>query len=100
VQGEEDVMDKKPDGPKTGAMVGLGLGMVVCCAGFTLLTAGALSGLGAWLFDGGLTWLALALVLGAGGIYLWRRPRSGGIDADPAIEARRDDSKPSVTDPE
>ncbi len=70
-------MDKKPEGPKTGAMVGLGLGMVVCCVGFTLLTAGALSGVGAWLFDGGLTWLALALVLGAGAVYLWRRPRSG-----------------------
>jgi len=74
---EEDVMDKKPEGPKTGVMVGLGLGMVVCCVGFTLLTAGALSGVGAWLFDGGLTWLALALVLGAGGVYLWRRPKSG-----------------------
>ena len=61
-------MDKKPDGPKAGAIVGLGLGMVVCCVGFALLTAGALSGLGAWLFDGGLTWLVLALVLGAGGV--------------------------------
>ncbi len=92
-------MDKKPDGPRTGAMVGLGLGMVVCCLGFTLLTAGALSGLGAWLFDGGLTWLALTLVLGAGGVFLWRRPKSGGVDANPAIEAQRDGSKPGVTDP-
>ncbi len=70
-------MDKKPEGPKTGVMVGLGLGMVVCCVGLSLLAAGALSGVGAWLFDGGLTWLALALVLGAGAVYLWRRPRSG-----------------------
>ncbi len=93
-------MDKKPDGPKTGAIVGLGLGMVICCVGLSLLAAGALSGLGAWLFDGGLTWLALALVLGVGGVYLWRRPKSGGVDANPAIEARRDDSKPSVSDPE
>ena len=93
-------MDKEPDGPKAGAIVGLGLGMVVCCAGFALLTAGALSGLGAWLFDGGLTWLALALVFGAGGVYLWRRPKSSGVDTNPAIEARRDDSKPSVTNPE
>ncbi len=92
-------MDKKPDGPKTGAMVGLWLGMVACCLGVTLLTAGALSGVGAWLFDGGLTWLALALVLCAGGIYLWRRPRSGGADINPAIEARRDDSKSSITNP-
>ncbi len=93
-------MDKKPEGPKVGTMVGLGLGMVVCCLGVTLLAAGALSGVGARLFDGGLTWLALALVLGAGGVYLWRRPKPGGVDADPAIEARRDDSKPSVTNPE
>ncbi len=100
VQGEEDVMDKKPEGPKTGIMVGLGLGMVVCCVGFALLTAGALSGVGSWLFDGGLTWLALALVLGAGGVYLWRRLNSGGVDADPMIGLRRDDSKPSVTGPE
>ena len=92
-------MDKKPDGPKTGVVVGLGLGMVVCCLGLTLLAVGALSGLGAWLFDGGLTWLALALVFGAGGVYLWRRPKSSGVDATPAIEVRRADSQPSVTDP-
>ncbi len=93
-------MDKKPDGPKTGAIVGLGLGMVICCVGLSLLAAGALSGLGAWLFDGGLTWLALTLVLGAGGVFLWRRSRSGGVDANPAIAARHADSKSSVTDPE
>ncbi len=92
-------MDKKPDGPKTGVFVGLGLGMVICCAGLTLLAAGALSGLGVWLFDGGLIWLALALVLGVGGVYLWRRPKSGGVDANPVTQARRDDSKPSVTKP-
>ena len=93
-------MDKKPEGPKTGSMVGIGLAMVVCCAGLPLLATGALSGLGAWLFDGGLTWLALALVLGAGGTYLWRRPRFGGVDSNPAIEARRADSKPSVSAPD
>ncbi len=93
-------MDKKPEGPKTGAMVGLGLGMIVCCVGLTLLAAGALSGLGAWLFDGGLTWLALAFVLGAGGVYLWRRPKSSGVDINPVTPARPDDSEPSVTKPE
>ena len=93
-------MEKKPDGPKIGAIVGLGLGMVVCCVGLTLLTAGALSGLGAWLFDGGLIWLALALVLVAGGVYLWRRPNSGGVDPNPVTPARRGDSEPSVTKPE
>ncbi len=66
-------MDKKPDGPKTGAMVGLGLGMVVCCVGLTLFAAGALGGVGAWLFDGGLTWLALAAVLGVAVGFLLRR---------------------------
>ena len=90
-------MDKKPDGPKTGAMVGLGLGMVVCCAGFTLLAAGALSGLGAWLFDGGLTWLALALVLGAGGVYLWRRPKSGLSRGN---SERSPGARPPLTAPE
>ncbi len=90
-------MDKKPDGPKTGVFVGLGLGMVICCAGFTLLAAGALSGLGAWLFDGGLTWLALALVLGAGGVYLWRRPKSSAVDTNPVTPARSGDLEPSVT---
>ncbi len=92
-------MDKKPEGPKTGAMVGLGLTMVACCVGLTLLAAGALSGLGAWLFDDGLIWLALAFVLAAGGVYLWRRPKSSAVDTNPVIEARRDDSKPSVTKP-
>ena len=91
-------MDKKPEGPKTGTMVGFGFAMVACCVGLPLLATGALSGLGAWLFDGGLTWLALALALGAGGVYLWRRPKSGGVDANPVIEARRDGSKPSVSD--
>ncbi len=74
-------MDKKPEGPKTGAMVGLGLAMVTCCVGLTLVAAGALSGLGAWLFDGGLAWLALAFILGVGGVFLWRRQKSGGVDA-------------------
>ena len=53
-------MDKEPDGPKAGAIVGLGLGMVVCCAGFGLLTAGALLGRGAWRFGGGLAGLGSA----------------------------------------
>ena len=67
-------MDEKPDRPKTGTFVGLGLGMVVCCVGITLLTAGALSGLGAWFFDGGLLWIALAVVAAGGG-----RPLRRGI---------------------
>ncbi|MCH9052184.1 MAG: mercury transporter [Proteobacteria bacterium] len=81
-------MDKKPEGPKTGSMVGLGLAMVICCGGFTLLAAGALSGVGAWLFDGGLTWLALAFILGAGGVFLWRR-RTGGADGNVAAHHPR-----------
>ena len=32
----------------------------VCCGGLVLIATGALSGLGTWLFDGGLIWLALA----------------------------------------
>ncbi len=93
-------MDKKPEGPKTGAMVGLGLAMVICCVGLTLLTAGALSGVGAWLFDVGLTWLVLASILAAGGVFLWRRPKSSGVDTNPVTPARPGDSEPSVTKPE
>ncbi len=90
-------MDKEPGGG-FGLILGA-VGMVACCVGLTLLAVGALSGLGAWLFDGGLIWLALAFVLAAGGVYLWRRPKSSAVDTNPAIEARRDDSKPSVTNP-
>ncbi len=81
-------------------MVGLGLAMVICCGGLTLLAAGALSGVGAWLFDEGLTWLALAFILAAGGVYLWRRPKSSAVDTNPVTPARRDDSEPSVTKPD
>ncbi len=93
-------MDKIPEGPKTGVMVGLGLAMVICCVGLTLLTAGVLSGLGAWFFDGGLIWLALAFILGAGGVFLWRRPKSSGVDINPVTPTRRGDSEPNVTEPE
>ncbi len=62
--------------PKPGGMLGLGLVHVVCCGGLVLVVSGALSGLGAWLSDGGLTWLALAFVVCAGGGFLWRRRRS------------------------
>ncbi len=89
-------MDRKPDGPKTGTMIGLGLGMVVCCVGLTLLTAGVLSGVGAWLFDGGLTWLALALVLGAVGVFLWRRLKSG---LSRGISERNRGVRPPLTAP-
>ena len=91
-------MDKEPGGGFGPILAAVG--MVACCVGIPLLAAGALSGLGAWLNDGRLIWLALAFVLAVGGVYLWRRPKSSAIDTNPAIEARRDDSKPSVTDRE
>ncbi len=66
-------MDKKPEGAYLCGVVVLGLGMIICCVCLTLLAAGALGGVGAWLFDGGLTWLALAAVLGVAGGFLLRR---------------------------
>ena len=92
-------MDERPEGPGPGVLLGGGLAMVACCVGLTLLATGALSGVGAWLFDGGLTWLVLATVLGAGAVYLWRRPKSVEADANPAAPARRADAEPGSTDP-
>lgn len=58
-------------------MVGLVVAKVVCCGGLVLVLvgSGALSGVGAWLLDQGLTWLVVAGVLAAAGLLLWRRRR-------------------------
>ncbi len=85
------------DEPKGRAMVGVGLAHVVCCGGIILVATGALSGVGAWLLDGGLAWVGLAAVLAAAGLMLWRRP-AGGAEADspcepnPRIERRTEKS--------
>ena len=80
-------MENEPKKRSGGTFVGLALAPVVCCGGIILLTTGALGGVGAWLFDGGLTWLALALVVGVGGAILWRRQKPSGADTTPATQA-------------
>ncbi len=63
---------------------GSGLGALiaaklVCCGGLVLVITGGLSlnAIGAWMLDGGLAWLALAAVLAATGVWLWRRRNRG-----------------------
>jgi membrane protein implicated in regulation of membrane protease activity len=53
---------------------------VVCCGGLLLVATGALSlaGLGSWFFGDGITWLAIAGLVGAL-LYLWRRQRAGQL---------------------
>ena len=64
------------DEPKGFPTVGVGLAHVVCCGGIMLVVTGALSGVGAWLLDGGLAWVGLAAVVAAAGYFLWRRQRT------------------------
>lgn len=69
-------MNRRTGKPGGRGMAGLALAHVVCCGGILLFATGALSGIGAWLAGSGLPWVALALVLGAGGgVLLWRRQR-------------------------
>ncbi len=85
------------DEPKGVPVIGLVLAHVVCCGGLVLVATGALSGVGTWLFCGGLIWLGAAAVLAAAGLMLWRRP-AGGAEADsprepnPRIERRTEKS--------
>ena len=85
------------DEPKGRVVAGVLAAHVVCCGGIVLVATGALSGVGTWLFDGGLIWLGAAAVLVAAGLMLWRRP-AGGTEADsprepnPRIERRTEKS--------
>ncbi len=69
-------MEREPGGR---GMVGLLLAHVACCGGLVLVATGALSGVGAWLLEGGLTWLVVAALLAAAGLVLWRRRRKGNL---------------------
>ena len=73
-------MNRKPGESGGGRMAGLALAHVACCGGIFLVATGAISGVGAWLVGNGLPWVALALVLGVGGVLLWRRQRSRPVD--------------------
>ena len=60
------------DGPDRSGVPAL-IGHVVCCGGIVLVATAALSGVGAWLLEGGLTWVLLAAVLAVMGGFLSRR---------------------------
>ncbi len=70
-------MQNKPNG----GVIGLVVAKIVCCLGLLLLFTGVLtlSGIGAWLFDGGLVWLAAALALVAAGLYYLRQRKSRNV---------------------
>ncbi len=72
--------------PKRGGMPGLMLAHVVCCGGVLLFVTGALtlSGIGAWLSEGGLAWLAAGAAALAVGFWARRRLASArNVNADP-----------------
>lgn len=74
-------MDKESNG---GGFPAFFVAHVVCCGGLFLVATGALSGFGAWLLEGGLTWLLPAAVLGVmGGLLLRRRARRAGARDEP-----------------
>ncbi len=67
-----------------GAFPAILVAHVVCCGGLFLVATGALSGFGAWLLEGGLTWLLPAAVLGVmGGLMLRRWSRLAGARGGP-----------------
>lgn len=82
--------------PKRGGPTTLILAHAVCCGGLVLVATGALSGMGAWLLEGGLTWLLAAAVLAAAGLFLWRR-RTGGADSAVAAQDPRAINLPNQT---
>ncbi len=88
------------NGPKRDGFPGLILAHVVCCGGIVLVATGALSGVGAWLLDGGLTWLLLAAVLGVVGGFLLRRLASrAGTRGEPWQSEARAPVRRARTDP-
>ncbi len=77
-------MEKGPNDPKLGGWAGLALVHVVCCGALLLFATGALGGVGAWLLDGRLIWLVLAIAGGAAGLFLWIRRRPRGAPSNQA----------------
>lgn len=70
-------------GPGLGTLIGA---KVICCGGLVLAATGALSGLGAWLADGGYMWIGgIAGTLFVGLALRYRRRR--WIDAGSAAKA-------------
>ncbi len=57
---------------------------IACCGGLLLFATGALTVIGAWLVEVGLTWLLLAAVLGIlGGLMLRHLARQAGGRGEP-----------------
>ncbi len=75
------------DEPKGFPTVGVLLAHVVCCGGLVLVATGALSGIGAWFFEGGVAWLVAAALVAAAGLVLWRgrRPRARVTPLEPPV---------------
>ncbi len=70
------------DEPKGRVAAGVLAAHVVCCGGIILVVTGALSGVGAWLLDGGLAWIGLVAIVAAAGYFL-RPPRERPACAAP-----------------
>ena len=92
-------MNDEPDAPKRGGTIGLMLAHVVCCGGVLLFVTGALtlSGIGAWLSEGGLAWLAAGAAALVVGFWARRRLASArSLDADPQAPRRGDHGSPTI----
>ena len=79
--------------PNKGGFPVLFVAHVVCCGAIILIATGALSGVSAWLLEGGLSWVLLAGALGVLGGFLlrrWARP------AETSGESRQSQARTSV----
>ena len=77
-------MDNEPTGISA---ILLPLGMVACCGIPLLIFSGVLSGVGAWLADGGVAIIIGTALLAVGFVYLWRRlGKSQSIDPNVSNE--------------
>ncbi len=65
------MMDKQPGGGRFTLIAGVG--MALCCGLPLLLVSGGLGAMMAWLLEGGLIWLALALIVAAAARLLSRQ---------------------------
>ena len=92
-------MEDEPRGGGRGLILGA-VAMIACCAVPVLIAGGALTGFGAWLSGGGLTWLVVAAIGVAAGFLVWRR-RAGEVRTGSAAGGigRADHRPPGGTRP-
>ena len=88
------------DEPRGGGLILGAVAMIACCAVPVLIAGGALTGFGAWLSGGGLTWLVVAAIAVAVGFLLLPR-RAGETRACTAADGigRADHGRPKETRP-